>query len=679
MSHSVAWLFLRIHLGCIQTSPTLKLVRDYVRFVLAFFEVINTSAPHIYHSALLLIPRKSITHEMYKKHASPLARVVQGIPISWERVVATADFDDSLHHAVWSPCSRFIAVVKFKSVEVLDAVTLSRLFIFDGSSYAIIDQQLGFSPDGHCLTLHVDERLISWDLQTGGPLGTIHSGLENPYTELFSFKHSEDGKVVVVAYKSRDFSNGDEKRDTFIYTYDLLSGRRAGPRCVPEGQIIVHPIWTHDEYFRFATIDPRSIRIWQSPFTLEHPPVEVASLPIPDGTTDARRFLFLPALSRLAFVLGDTIQVLDLGASKRLLESELMLAPQILLIDNPCGSFSSDGRFFAYMNTGGEVYVWEESPAGYLLHQQLQFLTRSSLLGPQLSPNGDSIIVPLNREIHRWYTRDQVLSLPSVSTEDSGRHLFTLSFSPDGKLAAFARRQGNIVTIIELKSGERKLHIDTDVEIGCLGMTGGTVIVVGKDSIVTWNLPGGDCTFNASINDIVRTTVLNQSLPSRGLGMPQYMSTSPDLSRVVFVMETLRSFGYGLEVYDLPSGSRLARIKTHNLLRPQFTQDGREVWAAGGSYSGRGEQCEIIEDSESGAIELKLQRTHRRRSGVFRESSRGYSVTDGWWVLSPSQKRLLWLPHRWRSNEWNREWGNGRFLGLLHGELSEVVILEFLE
>src|ERR1700753_3996451 len=103
-SHSVAQLFARIHSGCIQASPTLNLARDYLRFVITFFEIINTSAPHIYHSALPLSPRTSATHEIYKNHASPLARVVQGIPDSWERVVATATFDDDLYDAIWSPC-----------------------------------------------------------------------------------------------------------------------------------------------------------------------------------------------------------------------------------------------------------------------------------------------------------------------------------------------------------------------------------------------------------------------------------------------------------------------------------------------------------------------------------------------------------------------------------------------
>ena len=727
-------------MGCIQASPTLNLVRDYVRFVIAFFEIIDTSAPHIYHSALLLSPLTSITHEIYKTHASPLARVVQGIPDSWERVVASATFDHVVRDAVWSPCNRFIAVTTYDSVEVLDAVTLSRVSIFENSSRATFNL-LSFSPDGRCLTLCVEGALISWDLQTGSPLGTIncwdlptgsplvpthhwdlqtgspfvptqpwdfqtgtplvpthnwglqtrpfvpthHWGFQaRPFSAIrrrpersndwpISSTHSEDGKLIAVAYKSQARDDNDVGHSSFIRTYDLRSGKHVGSHYFP-GERIIHPIWPHDSYLRFATINPKLIRIWQSPFTLEPPPVEVASFLVPDGITDAERFLLLPSLSRLAFVLKNTIQVWDLKTPKLLLKSELAYSPKYDKRLPPQSSFSSNGQFFAYTTIGEGVHVWKESPTGYLPHQRLPIFADESLVGPRLSPNGESIIVPLQSKIHRSHTRDQAPSLPSVSTGGSEPNQFTLGFSPDKNFAAFARQGENTVTIIDLKSGEQKWNADVGLEIGCVGMAGGTVIIVGEDSIVTWNLPSGDRTFNASINDIVRTTILDP-LPSSYIpGMPNYMSISPDLSRITVMRSCSGSLGR-LEVDDVSTGLCLARINTaESQLRPYFTRDGREVWT--GNYSSRDkEECEIIEDSESGAIELKLQLVF---AWDFPESSHGYTVTGGWWVLSPSQRRLLWLPHRWRSHRVRRTWG-GRFLGLLDGELSEVVVLEFLK
>ena len=62
-----------------------------------------------------------------------MARVVRGLPTSWEPVVATIHYNALVVTAAWSPCGRFIAVARFNSttVEILDAVTLERLYTLE--------------------------------------------------------------------------------------------------------------------------------------------------------------------------------------------------------------------------------------------------------------------------------------------------------------------------------------------------------------------------------------------------------------------------------------------------------------------------------------------------------------------------------------------------------------------
>ena len=85
----------------------------------------------------------------------------------------------------------------------------------------------------------------------------------------------------------------------------------------------------------------------------------------------------------------------------------------------------------------------------------------------------------------------------------------------------------------------------------------------------------------------------------------------------------------------------------------------------------------IIKDNESGITELQPLEKAACPPGVLPwRSSHGYQVTDGGWILSPTKKQLLWLPHSWRSHEKLRTW-SGQFLGLQHIELPEIVILEF--
>jgi hypothetical protein len=49
----------KIYSDGIQESPTLELADDCFYFVTTFFEVIGASAPHIYHSALVLAPKET--------------------------------------------------------------------------------------------------------------------------------------------------------------------------------------------------------------------------------------------------------------------------------------------------------------------------------------------------------------------------------------------------------------------------------------------------------------------------------------------------------------------------------------------------------------------------------------------------------------------------------------------
>ena len=459
--------------------------------------------------------------------------------------------------------------------------------------------------------------------------------------------------MLAVAYFTQNVSRRVKYN---VCTFDLPSRTCLGPLLVPDGRF-VSPIWTHDEYLRFAIIYPGSITIWEVEFVLKHPPKKVESFPIPDEVVHGYKFLFLPILYRLAFTLRGTIHILDVNASKLLLKSDHIFSSY------PRHPFSSDGRFFISSTATGKVYIWKESPAGYTLHQQLPSLFYS-LEELFLSPNGRSIIFTLDGTINLWHTGDQTLSPPSPPTEEHRlQHHFLLAFSPNEKSAAFAQLYGTVVTVLDLRSGDLRLSINTGMRVECVGVAGDTVVVVDEGKIVTWNLPGGDS---------IRTVTLDgRSLKSLYL--------SPDLSRIAAITNGKRTVRfYDLVIYDVPTGKCLASAESGSFNSPCFTRDGQEVWMthrAARTNDGR----EIIEGCVSGAMELKpLKKTLYPSRTFLWDSICGYKVTDDGWVLSPTRQRLLWLPHRWRSDQRYRLW-SGRFLGLTHRLLSEVVILEFFE
>ena len=145
-----------------------------------------------------------------------------------------------------------------------------------------------------------------------------------------------------------------------------------------------------------------------------------------------------------------------------------------------------------------------------------------------------------------------------------------------------------------------------------------------------------------------------------------------------------------LNIYDMATGKRLASARSQvqlswlipNGRKVWFTPDGREVWFTPDGC-GHGELLQgwaIVRDSESSIHKLEeLEPTQHPQGGYPWESSHNCKVTDDGWILGSSKKQLLWLPPHWRSDyKTSRVW-DGRYLGFLHPEPPEVVIVEVLE
>ena len=601
---------------------------------------------------------------------------------------------DRLYQIAWSPCHRFIAVAAPGALEIRDAVTLNILRTFESPSSSGV-WGLSFSPDGRILTQVNDKELVTWDLQTGVSVST---NLPDKLVMDSAFQ-SLDGERLTV------LSAGSTRKGKIITTHDISTSDTHSYQ-VQEGLVLILT-WTHGEFLRFATVEPGSITTWEVDFAFSHTPKVVESLPAPDEINlasptvvepssippelfEPAKYLFLPTLSRLAIAFQDTLSIWDARDSKFILK----ISP----FSPSWKSFSSDGRFFASMDRYGHLHVWKESSAGYILHQVVAFAPRARYsLPPLLSPNGESLVISIDSTIYLLHTKDQILQsgLTWVKKE------FALAFSPDGASVAFARRGEYRALILDLQSGDPRLTIDTDATVGFIAVAGGTVAVVQPwafEFSTSKKLAGGEINkvdgiemkglviFNwklvvgngrANIDNCILTTTIDS--PLRGRRFPRFdLLMSPDLSRIVtFGLGSLRGY---LEIYDASTGRLLANVETQGGDKSQliFTPDGCEIWI-GSCWDSSAEGWEIVEDSELGVTKLQPLGTAQCPPVALPwRSSRGYEVTDDWWVLSPTRKRLLWLPHRWRSEKEYRKW-SGRFLGLGHVELPKPVILEFLE
>ena len=336
------------------------------------------------------------------------------------------------------------------------------------------------------------------------------------------------------------------------------------------------------------------------------------------------------------------------------------------------GDFSPDGRFLAYETDNG-VFIWKDSPTGYALHQG-PILAKTESVVLSLSLYGESIVVYHWHTIHLLRT---TATFPSVPDEPVRRGNFILGFSIDQTLVVVARAHENTITIFDLQSGEPWFTIDAGMEVLGVRMTKSAVVVVG-DGIVTWDLPTGDRAPNARANmeDIVQTTPLDPI--NRYSHSPSTTSASIFSDKNYIAIYNVYD-DPPIALYDMSAGKYLAggeiTSSTMGTGTPWFTPDTHEVWCGNRR---RPHGWTIVEGNEPGVVKLDPIDPDGSPSGGFPwESSHGYEVLDDEWVLSPGRKRLLWLPHNWRSDG-NWSWG-GRFLGLFHNTLPEAVILEFYE
>ena len=577
-------------------------------------------------------------------------------------------------------------------VLILDSATLQRLqrLIFLRERYAR-PEALAFSPDSRTLTCSgcgsdpdQEVLVVSWDLQTGGVVSAIErQGLEEPSSTNPLITYSMNGRMVVVhRHRSApiisiyDVISG-------VYLHDIHHGAPVDPHSIRD--LCFPAIWAHGETLRFATIGLGTITIWEVGFNPGATSTVVETLSIP---SDVEYFLpiqvqLLSTSGRYALLYQSAVRcgvlVWD-GQDARSSVLDTLIDPIRRV------SFSTDGSIFAYFATSGsEAYLWKESPAGYVLHGKFTPGTQFSKI--LLSPNGESIIEYGDFSVRLWHA--QSINTSNTSTRASHRPSnFILEFHPDRPLAVVARQKDNAVIVLDLRSGDLCLTIETGMEIQGLRVVRNTVAVIGDWKVVTWNLPGGDFLPDerVDVESSAQTINFDDQQSERGT-IAASMSLDlryVALTRKDWLWTTVRS---RLHVYDVSTGQHLCRnIRCWDAV--WFPTGGDGVWCA---IENRAEVVEIswegVEDAANtddtanmgGATDKDGARevvdVEHGSWGCPWGSSRGYVVTDDGWILGLDGKRLLMLPLSWRSHAVRRVW-SGNFVALLHGTLPEPIILE---
>ena len=551
-------------------------------------------------------------------------------------------------------------------MDLLDSATLQRLQNLGSPWQGLAcSPVLIFSPDSRRLTYsgrsaHRDEPhgpyvlfgpqvlIVTWDLQTGGVVSAIkrERSCREKSGEL-CITYSRDGEMVSTL--SRLDTGG-----VIISIFDVVSGVHTHDvHCPLLDGSRVYCIWTHGDSVRFATAEPKRIIVWEVGFALGATSTQVETLPGPDNLNEIGQFKFFPASYRAGFLYSTRILVWDTRNSQPMLRHRDI---------DPCLpiTFSSDGRFLACSTVGSGIYLWKETPTGYILYGKLPPYGE-----PLLSPDGGSIIIFGGHMVRLWHT-DSFTSGTSIQPpRQIGK--FVLDFLPDKSLAVVARQRDDTTTVLDLKSGVPRLTIKAPMEVYGLRLIGETLVVLGEEKAITWTLPEGTFLPDARMNVEDSTQTIDFYNVDRGAVFDA--SISSDLQYVALAKQDIEDEAEYLEVYCTTTGRNL-HVEVW-VLALWFTPGGHDIWCAA--------------DIEANVFTVAEGALDHTRSVVNIEdgslgcpwgSSRGYRVTSDGWTLGPNGKRLLMLPPPWQSGASRRAW-SGQFLALLHAALPEPVIIEF--
>ena len=368
--------------------------------------------------------------------------------------------------------------------------------------------------------------VISWDTRTGCIVSSIeHRGQKADINGTPLITYSTDRMVGILYQYHTSAVISIYDVILGVYLYNVPQGVDKGPH----GPRFCN-IWTHGESLRFATIEPTTISVWEVGLLANFTPMKVATFPIPEnmhhtgslGLKSLRtRVQFFPASYRLVLTRASEsacqILVWRLGDPEpRFIGTDgRSIAPRVTL--------SSDGRFLAYPGIEAEVYLWKESPTGYVLAAILPPSARYS--DPLLSPNGESIIICDSSRIRLWCTNafktntttataapSSSPSSSSVSTQPQQTENFVLEFHSVRPLAAFARRKGSTVTILDLESGLPHMTVNAGVEVLDIRVVDDIVIVVNDGEVVIWELPDFTTT---TVTATTTTTTTSSSVSTR--------------------------------------------------------------------------------------------------------------------------------------------------------------------
>ena len=570
----------------------LDIAKDCFQFVIKFFEIINASAAHIYHSALEHCPTSSIVRKLYyHRRITYLPKIAVGTPKSWAHTIAVSGTDDYNGLCIWSPCGQFVAAQTEKAVEIRNQLTLELITTLQPTETTPnLTGPLAYSPDGRSIACASDTVILIWDIQTGGVVKEIGCSPNN-----ISLVWSLDGQTICTI----DSSN---RATLVVHTYHISSGTTSSPGVLQSSDKPY--LWVHGKSFLVMTMGQHGngVDIFKVGSTLTK--IQSTNFFLFDK---AEIGSFSPTTHHVSISDGDTIWIFDIQTSKRLLDASNYSRSHC---------FSSDGSLFAASNTDG-VYIWKYASDSYTLLAEFRCHGRRDSL--RFSPTSSSILGRFDDVLRVWRLDEHPITRRTY-------HQQCVGISRSGTRVATASKPDSIVTIIDPLAQTPPQFIDTDVAIEGLVITGNVLLVAGSGKLIAWLL-----TEEGLVDGVIGDRRVGYSDSIWTILQEDYIW----LFRVegqVGIIEVRRDV---LHVYHTGTGEILDPTQAprdHSSFRCYLTHT---LW-------GR----EYLRFHDLSQWDTPPEDSWQISRATLREG----------WVKDPEGKHRLWVPIEWRTNWDPRDW-----------------------
>jgi len=440
---------------------------------------------------------------------------------------------------------------------------------------------------------------------------------------------------------------------------DALDGKQLYNGSIPHSRLGAS--WIQENTSQFAiclsTDKITTINIYKLQPTSTPPLQILTSFAVPDQHGS---FSFSQICFHASFTTGTEVTVIDVQDSKVLLQTNVTLQEY----SRPCGQFSPNGCFFACQTLGNEICIWQNTPTGYVLWNNLRL--RLPVDGFLWSPASTSILCWGSEGIQLLNPGNHLNPLfPNKVKPDQkhGNHL--VGYSADGTHIATACQWDSVIKILNPLTNTPQESINTDMEIQDIKVINNTIFAVDKDRFSSWELKAGRSVQSGCSAGRV---VIDKTL---AIGPhAEHLTLSHDCSQIAFSRDN------NLFLYDIESQKTVHTDINRQTGGIQFSLDGTKLWPirTADTYYLKG--LEMVWDWSSGEVTMV---SPKDRELLFDPPSlHKYHIGVGTrWVEDPTGGKLLWLPPNWRIKDLQDKRWDGDFLALVGNYFPQSIIIKF--